>query len=190
MSMRDRRGVAAALPTFGLLVSGAAAQEDTGLQSPGLGGPDLGTAVSAEELAAWDISIAPDGTGLPNGSGTAGAGAAVYEAKCLACHGAQGVDGLNDRLAGGHGSLTSAAPIRTVGSYWPYATTLFDYVRRAMPYAQPQSLTDDEVYALTAYLLHLNGIIGAEEEMNAETLPRVVMPNRDNFTFAYPDWRP
>ena len=97
--------------------------------------------------------------------------------------------GPNDRLAGGHGSLASTTPVRTVGSYWPYATTVFDCVRRAMPFAQPLSLTDSEVYAVTAYLLSLNGIIGEQDVMNSETLPKVKMPNRDNFILVQP-WKP
>ena len=149
-------------------------------------GPNLGVPATPEQIAGWDLSIEPDGTGLPPGSGDAQAGEAVYRAKCLACHGAEGAGQPNDRLAGGHGTLTDAAPVRTIGSYWPYATTVFDYVRRAMPYTMPQSLTNDEVYAVTAYLLHLNGIIGERDVMNAATLPAVRMPNRDNFVVAYP----
>ena len=90
------------------------------------------------------------------------------------------------RLVGGQGTLASKAPVRTIGSYWPYATTVFDYVRRSMPYSQPQSLSDNEVYAVTAYLLHLNGIIGENDEMNAQTLPKVRMPNQSNFIIVYP----
>jgi len=149
------------------------------------GGPDLGTPAPAELIAAWDISIPPDGAGLPPGSGTALEGEAIYAAKCLACHGPDGTGQPNDRLAGGLGTLKSAAPLKTVGSYWPYATSVFDYIRRAMPLPQPQSLTADETYALTAYLLSLNRIIGPEEVMNATTLPKVVMPNRDNIVWAY-----
>ena len=148
--------------------------------------PNLGRPVTPAEIAGWDISILPDGTGLPPGRGTAARGADVYAQKCQACHGEKGAGQPNDRLVGGHGTLASKSPVRTIGSYWPYATTVFDYVRRAMPYLQPRSLTDDEVYAVTAYLLHLNGIIRAEDEMNAATLPRVKMPNRDNFILAYP----
>jgi S-disulfanyl-L-cysteine oxidoreductase SoxD len=149
-------------------------------------GPDLGQAVSPAEMARWDVSIAPDGAGLPAGGGTPANGEAIYAAKCQACHGAKGAGEPNDRLVGGQGTLTTATPVRTIGSYWPYATTVFDYVRRAMPYPQPRSLTDDEVYAVTAHLLHLNGIIGPDDEMNAQTLPKVRMPNRDNFILAYP----
>jgi S-disulfanyl-L-cysteine oxidoreductase SoxD len=149
--------------------------------------PNLGRVATAAEIAGWDISVGPDGAGLPPGSGTALKGASIYEQKCQACHGAKGAGQPNDRLVGGHGTLASKAPVRTVGSYWPYATTVFDYVRRSMPYVQPQSLTNDEVYAVTAYLLHLNGIIGEADEMNAQTLPQVKMPNRDNFIMPYPD---
>jgi cytochrome c len=147
--------------------------------------PQLGVPVSAADAAAWDISIAPDGAALPAGSGTAMQGKAIYESKCIACHGADGQGQLNDRLAGGHGTLTSDNPVKTIGSYWPYATTVFDYVRRAMPLTQPMSLTDDEAYALTAYLLAVNGVIAENDVMNATTLPRVEMPNRDHFVWAY-----
>src|SRR4051812_23311703 len=148
--------------------------------------PDLGRPATAAQIAGWDISVGPDGVGLPPGSATAAKGAMVYEQKCQACHGAKGAGQPNDRLVGGQGTLASKAPVRTIGSYWPHATTVFDYVRRAMPYVQPQSLTDDEVYAVTAYLLHLNGIIGEHDEMNAQTLPKVTMPNRGNFVIVYP----
>ena len=120
---------------------------------------------SKEQIAGWDVSIPPDGRGLPAGSGTVQEGAAIYAVKCLACHGKEGAGQPNDRLVGGRGTLTSAAPVRTVGSYWPYATTLFDYIKRAMPIFQPQSLSDDEAYALTAYLLNLNGVIAADDKM-------------------------
>ena len=149
-------------------------------------GPNLGRDVTAAEIAGWDISIPPDGSGLPPGSGTAAAGATVYAAKCQSCHGEKGAGKPNDPLVGGQGTLASPRPVRTIGSYWPYATTVFDYVRRAMPYQQSQSLTNDEVYAVTAYLLHSNGIIGESEIMNARTLPQVNMPNRNNFILAYP----
>ena len=119
------------------------------------------------------------------GSGTVAAGAEVYLSKCRACHGEEGAGQPNDRLVGGHDTISSDAPVRTVGSYWPYATTVFDYIRRAMPLMQPQSLTNDEVYAVTAYLLELNGIIDSGDVMNAETLQKVEMPNAGNFVWAY-----
>ena len=154
---------------------------------PGPGKPPaFGAAASAEEVARFDISIPPGGAGLPAGSGTAKQGAAVYAAKCLACHGEKGAGKPADALVGGIGSLGTARPVRTVGSYWPYATTLFDYVRRAMPITNPLSLTDDEVYAVSAYVLFLNGIVGEDAVMNAQTLPQVKMPNRDGFVSDWP----
>ena len=147
--------------------------------------PNLGRQATPAEIAGWDISISPDGAGLPLGGGAPEHGATVYAQKCQSCHGEKGAGKPNDRLIGGQGTLTSKKPVRTIGSYWPYATTVFDYVRRAMPYTQPQSLTNDEVYAVTAYLLYLNEIIGAEDTMNAQTLPQVKMPNRDNFIIVY-----
>lgn len=148
--------------------------------------PNLGRVATSAEVTGWDVSIPPDGTGLPPGRGTSAQGAVVYERKCLNCHGEKGAGQPNDRLVGDHGTLASRTPVRTVGSYWPYATTVFDYVRRAMPYTQSHSLSDDEVYAVTAYLLHLNGIIGEADVMDAQTLPKIKMPNRDNFILAYP----
>ena len=152
--------------------------------------PNLGSEATPAQIAGWDISVGPDGVGLPPGSGTPATGAAVYERKCQVCHGAKGAGQPNDRLVGGQGTLASKAPVRTIGSYWPYATTIFDYMRRAMPYTESQSLTNDEVYAITAYLLHLNGIIGENDEMNAQTLPKVKMPNQSNFIVVYPSrWK-
>jgi len=144
-------------------------------------GPNLGRPATAQEVAAWDISIPPSGAGLPAGRGTAKQGETVYVAQCQACHGAKGAGKPADQLVGGVGSLATAKAVRTVGSFWPYATTLFDYTRRAMPTTKPQSLTNDEVYAVTAYLLFLNGIIAEDAELNAQTLPQVKMPNRDGF---------
>ena len=180
MSTRDLVCVAAALVVAGC-AAGAHMGPGTRVETPNLGQP-----ATADDIVAWDISVAPDGVGLPPGGGTAAKGAAVYEQKCQACHGAKGAGQPNDRLVGGQGTLASKTPVRTIGSYWPYATTVFDYVRRAMPYIQPQSLSNDDVYAVTAYLLHLNGIIGEQDEMNAQTLPKVAMPNRDNFIVVYP----
>jgi cytochrome c len=148
--------------------------------------PNLGHPTTAAEIAAWDISIPPDGAGLPPGSGTPEQGAVVYTQKCQACHGEKGAGKPNDQLVGGQGTLATKSPVRTIGSYWPYATTVFDYVRRAMPYTESKSLTNEEVYAVTAYLLHVNGIIGAQDAMNAQSLPQVKMPNRDNFIVVYP----
>ncbi|RKF49514.1 c-type cytochrome [Paraburkholderia fungorum] len=151
-----------------------------GEQSAGAG-HEIGTPLTAQDLAAWNIDVAPDGRGLPAGSGDVATGAHVFAAKCAACHGAQGEGGLGDQLIGGQGTLMSAKPKRTVGSYWPYATTLFDYIRRAMPYNAPESLSADEVYALSAFLLNRNGIVPADTRLDAASLPRVAMPNRDGF---------
>jgi S-disulfanyl-L-cysteine oxidoreductase SoxD len=181
MSMRDgdSRGVRRGALLGAVLVSlGSAAFAQ---QGPGLGEP-----ISAQDLAPWDISIQPDGSGLPPGSGDAAAGEKIFAAKCVVCHGEKGQGGPNDRLVGGQGTLRDLAQVRTLGSYWPYATTVFDYIRRAMPFQQPESLSDEEAYALTAYLLSLNGIIGKGDAMNARTLPKVQMPNRDGFVIAYP----
>src|SRR6478672_7238801 len=124
------------------------------------GGPNLGRVATPEDIAAWDISIGPEGVGLPPGSGTPKQGESVYVAKCLACHGEKGAGKPNDQLVGGQGTLAGEKPpIKTVGSFWPYATTTFDYVRRAMPYNESKSLTNDELYAVVAYILHLNGVI-------------------------------
>ncbi|SIO53999.1 cytochrome c [Burkholderia sp. GAS332] len=142
---------------------------------------DIGTPVTDQDLAAWNIDVAPDGRGLPAGSGDVATGAHLFAAKCAACHGAQGQGGLGDPLIGGQGTLASAKPKRTVGSYWPYATTLFDYIRRAMPYNAPESLSADEVYAVSAFLLNQNGIVPANTRLDAASLPRVVMPNHDGF---------
>ncbi len=144
--------------------------------------PNLGRAATREEVASWDLTVTPDGDGLPPGSGTPKQGAAVYAAKCIACHGEKGAGNPADRLVGGQGTIGGdQRPVKTLGSYWPYATTVFTYIRRAMPYYQTKSLTSNELYALTAYLLYQNGIIGEHEVMNAQTLPNVRMPNRDGF---------
>lgn len=168
------------------LIAGLAAVAAWPVGARSLQGPGLGVPASPGLVKDLDISIPPDGSGLPAGSGTARVGAGIYAAKCQACHGKDGAGKPNDRLVGGKGTLTSARPVKTIGSYWPYATTLFDYIRRAMPFTQPQSLSSNEIYALTAYLLYLNGIIGQDDEINARTLPQVVMPNRDNFVSAWP----
>jgi S-disulfanyl-L-cysteine oxidoreductase SoxD len=144
--------------------------------------PSFGQPIAPTNLAPWDISIGPDGAGLPSGRGTATEGAAVFAAKCQACHGEKGAGKPNDVLVGGIGTLAPGkAPVKTVGSYWPYATTLFDYVRRAMPYNATKSLTPDELYAVSAYILNLNGLIGADDVIDAQSLPKVKMPNRDGF---------
>ena len=141
----------------------------------------VGRAPTPDEVKAWDISVAPDGTGLPEGSGTAAQGKDVYASKCAKCHGGQGQGGDEGPLVGGQGSLRGPKPLKTVGSYWPYATTLFDYVNRAMPFKQPGTLTHNQVYAVVAFVLQLNGIIGENVVMDARSLPQVKMPNRGGF---------
>ena len=151
---------------------------------------NLGTPISEAEIAPWDISILPDGTGLPPGSGTPTEGAPIFATKCAVCHGENGKGGLAAAIAGG-GPLTSGIETtKTIANFWPYATTLFDFTRRAMPWPRPRSLTNDEVYALTAYMLSLNKIIGGNDVMNAQTLPKVRMPNRDGFIVRFPERLP
>jgi len=145
------------------------------------GQPKFGRVPSAAEVALWDIDVTPDGTGLPPGRGSVAQGRDLYTNNCAGCHGPGGQGGIKDRLAGGVGSLATATPVKTVGSYWPYATTLYDYIRRAMPYQAPGSLTNDEYYALAAYLLNVNGIVPADATLDRESLPKVQMPNRDGF---------
>src|SRR5271169_3971043 len=176
--MSTSRSVAALMVSAALIGSATIAIADA---------PNLGQLATPEQIAAWDTDIAPDGTGLRSGKGTPAEGEVVYNSVCAACHGERGEGNPNDRLVGGQGTLAGdQASIKTVGSYWPYATSLFDYTRRAMPWNSPKSLTDDQVYAVAAYILNLNGIIGANEEMNAQTLPKVQMPNRGGFVRIYP----
>jgi S-disulfanyl-L-cysteine oxidoreductase SoxD len=179
MSMRDALALgAAAILGLGLDAGASVAQQ-------GYGGPyGFGTAASEQEIAAVDIDAMPDGRGLPPGSGTYAQGREVYMAQCAACHGEQleGIPELGgDKLIGGRDSLASGSPVKTVESYWPYATTLFDYVKRAMPLVAPGSLSDDEVYAVSAFILAEAGIIRQDQAMDASTLPQVRMPNRDGF---------
>lgn len=176
------------LRTVALLVAVAAASTAFAQSQSSFG---FGTPIGPQELAKF-FAIPADGAGLPPGSGTAAAGAKVFADNCAACHGdkgqgnpAKGIGG--DRLLGGRGTLASDAPIKTVESYWPYATTLFDYVKRAMPFSAPGSLSDNDVYAVVAYILSEAKIIPPTDTMNATTLPKVMMPNRDGFI---PDSRP
>jgi mono/diheme cytochrome c family protein len=148
--------------------------------------PRLGKPITQADLAEWDINVLPDGTNLPPGSGKAADGAKIYAEKCSACHGEKGEGGHAVRLIGGPPKATLDGG-KTIANYWPYATTVFDFIRRSMPFTQPRSLTDQEVYALTAYLLAANKLIGEGDEMNAATLPKVSMPNRGNFVIRFPD---
>ncbi|HSF32735.1 MAG TPA: cytochrome c [Candidatus Tectomicrobia bacterium] len=141
----------------------------------------VGRPPTAEEVKAWDLTIPPDGQGLPPGSGTVALGKPLFVERCASCHGETGEDPKYSRLVGGHGTLATDKPIRTIGSFWQYATTLWSYIRRTQPFDEPGSLTAKQVYAVTAYLLHLNGIIGEQEVMDAKTLPLIKMPNRDGF---------
>ena len=142
---------------------------------------DVGKALTIEEIQGWDIDVRPDGQGLPKGSGTAFLGKPLYMQHCAACHGVNGEGKPSSQLVGGKGTLNTAKPVMTVGSFWAYATTVFDYINRAMPFNAPQSLKADEVYAITAYLLYMNQIIGESDLMNSTSLPKVVMPNRNGF---------
>ena len=178
--MSTRRVLTALLLAGTCGIGAALAAENTGLGKP----------VSEADIKNWVIAILPDGTNLPPGSGTPAQGARIYAEKCVSCHGEGGKGGV----APGAGPLTGGSPIsngidtlKTIGNYYPYATTIFDYTRRAMPFNMPRSLSDDEVYALTAYMLALNKLIGENDVMDAKTLPQVKMPNRDNFTLPYPD---
>jgi S-disulfanyl-L-cysteine oxidoreductase SoxD len=149
--------------------------------------PNLGKPIDEAAIANWDISILPDGTGLPKGSGTPAQGAPIYAEKCSACHGDNGKGGLAAAVVDDRQIAGISASQKTIKNFWPYSTTIFDFVRRAMPFQAPRSLTDDEVYALTAYILAENKLIGASDTMDAQTLPKVKMPNRDNFIIRFPD---
>ena len=148
--------------------------------------PGLGESVPQELLEAIDYTVLPDGEGLPAGSGTVTAGTVIYRPHCLACPGEKGQGGPNDQIAGGLGSIDTDAPVKTVGSYWPFSTTLFDYIRRAMPYQTPGSLTADQIYSVTAYVLFLNGIVEEQAQIDARLLPGIQMPNRHGFVWAVP----
>ena len=146
----------------------------------------IGRTATPQEIAGWDIDVSPNGAGLPPGRGDARQGEAIFAEKCASCHGARGEGKPMDRLVGGLGTLRDKKPEKTVGSFWPYATTLFDYVRRAMPLNAPQSLTPDEVYAVSAYVLFLNGIVPLDTTLDADNLAKINMPNRNGFVSAYP----
>src|SRR4029450_8893746 len=179
MSTPNRRGqvTGVIMVIAGMLAAVALAAGDAGYRGPF----GIGRVPSEAEIAARDIAVGPDGESLPPGRGTVAAGEQVYRAKCAACHGPTGTEGPRDKLVGEH------LPVKTIGSFWPYATTLFDYIRRAQPFDQPGSLTDDDVYAVTAWLLFKNNIIAADQVIDAATVPTVRMPNRDGFV---PDPRP
>ena len=141
----------------------------------------LGREAAPDEVAAWDMTIGPEGKELPEGSGSVEEGAQIYDVRCKECHGEAGAGGDQAALVGGPEQLQQAPPIKTVASYWPYATTLFDYTRRAMPFEEPGTLNADQLYAVTAYVLSLSGIVDENATLDRESLPQVVMPNRDGF---------
>lgn len=141
----------------------------------------VGRTATPAEIAAWNIDIDRYGNNLPAGGGSVERGHAVFDDQCASCHGAKGEGGLGDRLVGGQGTLAAPKPIKTVGSFWPYAPTLFDYIRRAMPMNAPQSLSNDDVYAVSAYVLSLNGLLPGDARVDAKSLAAIKMPNRDMF---------
>lgn len=149
-------------------------------------GPKLGKPLTADEIAGLDIHVFPDGAGLPPGRGTAREGKVIYNAQCASCHGVRGTGGNAGELAGGS-ALKGPHPDQTIGNYWPYATTIFDFVRRSMPLNAPRSLANDQVYAVTAYLLEINGLLDEETVLDAKSLPAIHMPNREGFVRVWPD---
>ncbi|MGW1421088.1 c-type cytochrome [Bradyrhizobium manausense] len=170
MHWREICGVAFAI-LFAIGANEAQAQSAYGIGRP----------ATAAEIAGWNIDVGRDGSNLPKGSGSVAHGRELFAQQCASCHGEKGEGGVGDRLLGGQGTIGTAKPIRTVGSYWPYAPTLFDYIRRAMPQNAPQSLSDEDVYAVSAYVLSLNGLVGADATLDAKSLAAIKMPNRDKF---------
>jgi mono/diheme cytochrome c family protein len=171
--MRTREVFYVAMLAVVALAGRASAQA----QSPyGIGRP-----ATPAEIAGWNIDIDRYGNNLPPGSGSVGHGHEVFDQQCAACHGTKGEGGVGGRLVGGQGTLATPKPLRTVGSYWPYAPTLFDYIRRAMPQNAPQSLSNEDVYAVSAYILNLNGLLAADATLDAKTLSAIRMPNRAMF---------
>lgn len=179
MSMRE---LFALLAAAGMLAScGAPGSSSPGVPESRLG---IGRLATSEEVGGWDIDIRPDGSGLPAGSGSVAAGRATYDARCASCHGAGGAGATAPALVGGMGTLATRRPSRTIGSFWPYAPTVYDYIYRAMPWDRPMSMTPSEVYAVTAYLLNANKLLADDAVMDAKTLPAVRMPNRGGFIHA------
>ena len=182
-----RRPIAIALLAMASLAATALLAQ-TASKSPSTV-PIVGQPATPAEIKQEDITVLPDGAGLPEGSGTPDQGEAIYKDKCAGCHGdnGQGKPPTGVTLVGGMGTLATAKPVKTIGSYWPYATSVWDYIHRSMPYAQPGTLTADETYSVTAFLLFKNGIIPRDASMDKDSLPKVRMPNRDGFI---PDSRP
>jgi len=168
------------MPSAGQKQSAANVEKNTGQSNQGLFG--IGQAATKEQIAGWDIDVRPDGQGLPEGEGTVEDGELLYEDKCASCHGTFGEgEGRWPKLAGGVGTLSQERPDKTVGSYWPYASTLWDYIRRAMPFPAPQSLTVDEVYAITAYVLNLNDLVDDDFVLSRNNFSTIEMPNKEGF---------
>ena len=163
-----------------LLIASAAV---AALVTPALAGTfNLGREATPDEVAAWDIDVRPDGVGLPEGKGTVAEGEEIFAEQCASCHGdfGEGVDRW-PVLAGGQDTLKSDRPVKTIGSYWPYLSTVYDYINRAMPFGNAQSLDPDQVYAITAYLLHMNDVVDADFELSKENFASVKLPNEANF---------
>jgi cytochrome c len=170
---RMRKAAAFALAYISLLSAASAETQ----------GPyGIGRTATAAEIAGWNIDVRRDGRGLPSGSGSVTHGREVFEQQCAACHGDKGQGGVGDRLVGGQRTLATPNPVRTVGSFWPYAPTLFDYIRRAMPQNAPESLSNNDVYAVSAYILHLNGLLPAGAVLDSNSMAAIKMPNRNMFT--------
>jgi len=178
MAMRDRMKACLRVGSIAFALSACMLSTPASAQSR----YGIGHAATPAQVAAWDLDVSPDGRNLPVGQGSVLRGREVFANQCAACHGARGEGGsLGDKLAGGQGTLATPTPVRTVGSYWPYATTLFDYVRRAMPLNAPQSLSNEDVYAVSGYVLFLNGLVAEDTIVSAKTLTQLKMPNRDGF---------
>jgi len=172
-----RRVLSATAVIAGTLAAGAAFAQ----------APNLGKPLSEADIKAWDITVLPDGTNLPAGKGTAAEGAKLYlEKGCIACHNEAGKGGPSAALAS-DAKLDRIEAAKTIANFWAQSTTVYDFIRRAMPWNAPRTLSDDETYKLTAYVLYLNKLIGENDEMNAQTLPKVKMPNAGNFIIKFPD---
>ena len=165
-----------ALAMVALTMVGSFARAET------LGHYGIGRTATDAEIAGWNIDIGRNGENLPPGNGTVPHGKEIFAEQCAACHGDKGQGGVGERLVGGQGTIATPKPIKTVGSFWPYAPTLFDYIRRAMPQNAPQSLSNEDVYAVSAYILNMNGLLPADATLDAKTLSAIKMPNRDMFT--------
>jgi cytochrome c len=187
MFMPLRRNAAVIVLLAGFLAGSAltsSAQSQAFRESPAATANErlgIGDTPSADLIKAWNIDISPAGTNLPEGSGSVFQGRQVFADSCASCHGEHGTEGPMDRLVGGKGTLDTNEPVMTVGSYWPYATTLYDYIRRAMPFNNPQSLTYDQIYAVAAYILNMNGIVPDDAALDKNSLPKIKMPNRGAF---------